>query len=127
MRKDHIAGFATTGLVAIVLVTEGAAVQAQSFNCRYAKTADEVLICQNSQLSALDEQMSSMFSRLRNNISPAEMRILNREQQFWLRVGPHAHEMPSALRMPTRDASVSLDHISVWHCPGYFCMSNQAR
>jgi hypothetical protein len=35
----------------------------------YAKTPDEVLICQNSRLSTLDEQMSSVFFRLRNALS----------------------------------------------------------
>jgi uncharacterized protein len=59
--------------------------QAQSFNCRYAKTADEVLICQDSQLSALDEQMSSLFFTLRNSLTPRQQRILDSEQQYWLR------------------------------------------
>jgi uncharacterized protein len=60
-------------------------VDAQSFNCRYAKTPDEVLICQDSQLSTLDERMSSIFYKLRNTLLPRQLRLLNAEQQYWLR------------------------------------------
>jgi len=53
--------------------------------CRYAKTADEVLICQDSHLSALDEQMSAIFFKLRNSLPPRETRLLDADQQNWLR------------------------------------------
>jgi uncharacterized protein len=82
--KIRIYGLAIAGSAVIALISQGGAVQAQSFNCRYAKTADEVLICQNADLSALDEQMSSLFSRLRNSLSHGETRLLDREQSFWL-------------------------------------------
>jgi hypothetical protein len=42
---------------------------AQSFNCRDAQKPDEVLICQNPQLAALDERMASMYFRLRNSLA----------------------------------------------------------
>ena len=42
---------------------------AQSFNCRDAEKPDEVLICQNPQLAALDERMASMYFRLRNSLA----------------------------------------------------------
>ena len=43
--------------------------EAQSFNCRYAKTPDEVLICRDSGLAQLDEQMASVFFSVRNSVT----------------------------------------------------------
>jgi uncharacterized protein len=59
--------------------------QAQSFNCRYAKTPDEVLICQDPRLSALDQRMSSIFFRRRNRLSGRARADLDAEQAAWLR------------------------------------------
>jgi uncharacterized protein len=59
--------------------------KSQSFNCRYAKAADEILICQNNRLSTLDEQMSSEFFTLRNSLSGRQARQLDEEQSLWLR------------------------------------------
>jgi uncharacterized protein len=61
------------------------AAQAQSFNCRTADLPDEVLICQNPRLSALDERMSSLYFRLRNSLASAERRRLETDQSAWLR------------------------------------------
>jgi uncharacterized protein YecT (DUF1311 family) len=41
---------------------------AQSFNCRYARSADEVLICQDEHLSRLDVLLSGTYYRLRNSL-----------------------------------------------------------
>jgi uncharacterized protein len=41
---------------------------AQSFNCRYAKKADEILICQDPQLSQLDERLASIYSQVHQNL-----------------------------------------------------------
>jgi uncharacterized protein len=59
--------------------------RAQSFNCRYAKTADEVLICQDPRLAQLDEQLSSIFSRLRNSLPAGERVLLDTGERRWLR------------------------------------------
>ncbi len=61
MRKILMAAAACA---ALALSAQGAA--AQSFNCNYAKQADEVLICQNPDLGELDEEMASIYSRLMN-------------------------------------------------------------
>lgn len=45
------------------------AAHAQSFNCRYAKTPDEVAICQSSYLSGLDQRMSTLYFRVRNRLN----------------------------------------------------------
>jgi uncharacterized protein len=57
---------------------------AQSFNCRDAQKPDEVLICQNPQLAALDERMASMYFRLRNSLAGTARGKLEADQTTWL-------------------------------------------
>ena len=59
-----------SSLTAMVVLTCSA--HAQSFNCRYAKTPDEVAICGDPRLSQLDERMSRRFFTLRNELSPRQ-------------------------------------------------------
>lgn len=59
--------------------------EAQSFNCRYAKTPDEVLICRDFGLAQLDEQMASVFFSVRNSVSREEQTSLDAGQRSWLR------------------------------------------
>jgi len=61
------------------------AAQAASFNCNRADRPDEILICQNGQLSALDERLSSLYFRLRNSLGGSERRRLESDQARWLR------------------------------------------
>lgn len=75
-------GFFSSLALTAVLISVPA--NAQSFNCRYAKTADEVLICQTPRLSALDERMSSIFFRLRSNLHGRERSRLEADQAEWL-------------------------------------------
>jgi uncharacterized protein len=58
---------------------------AQGFNCRYAKTPDEVRICQSEHLRREDERLSEQYYRLRNQVSGAELRRLTQSQRDWLR------------------------------------------
>jgi uncharacterized protein len=58
---------------------------AQSFNCRYAKTSDEVLICQEPELSKLDEQMADKYFSLRNILDRSDQALLARQQANWIR------------------------------------------
>ena len=64
------------------LLLPAAAAQAQSFNCRYARFADEVAICQSPLLSRLDERMSRRFYEARNESGGPD---LDAEQDAWLR------------------------------------------
>lgn len=57
---------------------------AQSFNCRYARTADEAAICQDAGLSRLDERLSSRFYRLRGGLSGPARARLDYDQSRWL-------------------------------------------
>jgi hypothetical protein len=45
-------------------------------NCRTADRPDEVLICQDSRLSVLDERMSSIYYSLRDTLRGAEREAL---------------------------------------------------
>jgi uncharacterized protein len=76
-------GFVAGTLGSLLFYTSGA--QAQSFNCRHAKTADQVLICQTPRLSSLDQEMSYLVSRLRKSLSARERRVLDAEQHSWQR------------------------------------------
>lgn len=69
------------GLVGLLLASSA---QAQSFNCRYARTPDEVAICEDSRLSALDERLSNRFFRLRDSLYGPGRARLDRQQAAWL-------------------------------------------
>jgi len=60
------------------------AAHAQSFNCRYARTADEVAICESARLSVLDERLSRRFFRLRDSLYGPDRARLDRDQAAWL-------------------------------------------
>ena len=62
-----------------------APVAAQSFNCNYARAADEVAICQSRLLSRLDERMSSRYYSVRNSLFGSERRRLLDINRSWLR------------------------------------------
>ena len=57
---------------------------AQSFNCLQATKADEIAICRSARFSSLDEQLSSMFFRLRNGLSITQQKVFTSGQQTWL-------------------------------------------
>jgi uncharacterized protein len=56
-----------------------------SFNCRYAKTPDEVLICQNSDLADRDVQLANFFYQLRNQMSYRMRGMMDADEAAWLR------------------------------------------
>jgi uncharacterized protein len=73
-------------LAGIALACVGiGSVAAQSFNCRYAKTVDEVTICRSPLLSQLDEQMSQMYFEIRNSLYGVQRLQLENGQAAWLR------------------------------------------
>jgi uncharacterized protein len=69
---------------AIALATAMPA-HAQSFNCNYAKTPDEVMICQSPKLSELDQKLATIYFDLINNLDLRTQRRLKAEQSLWLR------------------------------------------
>jgi uncharacterized protein len=71
--------------VAGLVLPHAASAQGPSFNCIAASSPDEVLICQNGQLSALDRRMSGMYFRLRNSLFGERRRELEASQARWVR------------------------------------------
>lgn len=57
--------------------------QAQSFNCRLARAADEILVCQDEELSRLDERMAALYFGLRNQASSPVRAEMEAEQADW--------------------------------------------
>ena len=76
--------FARLAAPAALIAVASLPASAQSFNCRYAKTPDEVAICGDPRLSQLDERMSRRFFTLRNELSPPEQIRLDDTQGHWL-------------------------------------------
>jgi uncharacterized protein len=79
----YLVRFAAAALLLAAFASEQA--RAQSFNCRLARTPDEVLICQDATLMRLDERMSSVYFALRNRLAGARRARLEAGQAAWLR------------------------------------------
>jgi uncharacterized protein len=60
------------------------AVQAQSFDCRTARHADEYAICDNGELAELDIQMSNLYFRVLNSLGGLVRAQLHADQVEWL-------------------------------------------
>ena len=56
-----------------------------SFNCNKAATKLELLICENNELSDLDSQLGTLYSKLRKSLSADEKRKLKKEQILWIK------------------------------------------
>jgi uncharacterized protein len=56
----------------------------QAFNCNFAKQPDEVSICRDASLGALDEQMSEHFYKIRQQLPPAGLKALKAGQKDFL-------------------------------------------
>jgi uncharacterized protein YecT (DUF1311 family) len=56
-----------------------------SFNCRAARTSDELAICGNPALAALDQVMARIFNELRARLADSQLRSLVERQKSWLR------------------------------------------
>ena len=75
--------------LATLALAFAAPTQAASFNCRYAKLPDEVAICQNPELSMMDEDLAAeYFGKLDHYRSIGDwytVRFLKTTQRQWLR------------------------------------------
>jgi uncharacterized protein len=69
-------------LVAVTALTGPA--WAQAFNCDFAKQPDELAVCRDDSLKALDEQMANSFFKLRQQLPPDGATRLKREQKVFL-------------------------------------------
>jgi uncharacterized protein len=55
-----------------------------SFNCNYAKTPDEVIICQHTELSRKDREMADLYSDIMNMFRAGFRDYVRRTQVAWL-------------------------------------------
>ena len=60
------------------------AVNAQSFDCRTARHADEYAICENQELAELDLRMSELYFRILNSLGGLNRAQLHADQVEWL-------------------------------------------
>lgn len=58
--------------------------RAQGFDCRKARSADEIAICANSDLARLDERLSALYVAARSRAAPGPRRDLEADQADWL-------------------------------------------
>lgn len=63
-----------------------------SFNCRFARTRGEIVVCNDRGLASLDRQMASQYVRAFGAASPAQRRLLQRTRGDFLR---HRDSCPS--------------------------------
>ena len=56
-----------------------------SFDCKSAKHPNEKLICQSSELSALDDEMAEIFTKINDLLNSSDRRELRNSQRQWLR------------------------------------------
>jgi uncharacterized protein len=96
------------GLVSLLLIQSA---HAQSFNCRYARTPDEVAICEDARLSALDERLSNRFFRLRDTLYGPDRARLDRDQAAWLNARHQCGSAPACIAAAYR---ARLSELSVW-------------
>jgi uncharacterized protein len=71
-------------LTAIILTFSASPVFAQAFNCNFAKQADELTICRDDSLKALDEQMADAFFKIRQRLPEDGVARLKSEQKSFL-------------------------------------------
>jgi uncharacterized protein len=57
---------------------------AQAFNCNFAKQADELTICRDDSLKALDEQMAERFFKVRQGLPAVGKAELKSSQKAFL-------------------------------------------
>ena len=58
--------------------------EAQSFACSRARAADEIAICQNSGLAALDIRLHNTYERVRSRLRGNARQVLIDEELGWL-------------------------------------------
>jgi uncharacterized protein len=73
-------------LAAVAAITVNTAhAEGPSFNFRYAKAPDEILICQDERLAALDREMASTYWNFMNHGFYNNAREIRVAQRAWLK------------------------------------------
>ncbi|WP_145995898.1 lysozyme inhibitor LprI family protein [Acetobacter aceti] len=72
-------------LVALGAITLPRQVAAASFNCASVSAPKDKFICQNPELSALDDQLSHVYKQKIEHLSPYGADLLRKSERNWLR------------------------------------------
>jgi uncharacterized protein len=72
-------------LASVLLLGAISPAMAASFDCTRASTPQEKLICQNPQLSALDEALSAAYRKKMSGLSGTDAAQLKQSQREWLK------------------------------------------
>ena len=86
LRHAALTGFLAAGVVALLLTAHGDQLNAQSFNCRYARHSDERTICRDPLLGRLDEELASVYRRLVLRLPKEEGEQLYKEEDAFVRL-----------------------------------------
>jgi uncharacterized protein len=105
--------------VPIALILGSTATSAQSFNCRYAKTPDEVLICQIPKLGEMDSKMANLYFGYRSLTHGRARQRLESDQSAWLQHRSSCGRNPSCIARAYRDRVTYLyEHSTPTVCDG---------
>ena len=78
------AHFLPAVLGALLTTLTALSASSQSFNCRYARHADEKIICSEPTLGQIDEDLASVYRRVLLNLSRAERNELDKKEEAFV-------------------------------------------
>jgi uncharacterized protein len=74
----------TMMIAALLLTSSAIPAHAASFNCNYAKLPTEILICQDKELSILDEYNAKLFYKLAGPLGSSSRKEFMRIGHKWI-------------------------------------------
>jgi uncharacterized protein YecT (DUF1311 family) len=84
--------------VSLCIAQSAHAAEGPSFNCNWTKTPDEVAICQDEELSAMDREMALAYFDYINRYSAGIRDHVVREQRAWLKRRRACGNNPACIR-----------------------------
>lgn len=72
-------------LLVVVFISSSTLAQGPSFNCAKASTRIEEMVCADVELSKLDLELSTIYSKLLNNLNKTDRKELIRRQREWIK------------------------------------------
>ena len=79
-----LARFLLATLSTLLITLAALSANAQSFNCRFARYADEKMICTEPTLGPIDQELASIYRRVLLNLSRAERNELDKEEEAFV-------------------------------------------
>jgi len=92
-----------------MLAVSAITVQAASFNCQKAATFVEKAVCQNDSLSALDDELNTVFNDALNN--SADPKGLKKQEITWLKAKRNRCQTNACLEKAYKERIVALSNV----------------